>query len=471
MITMSATNKGTDDAAIIDDVSSVVTGVENTDIEVFDKTDVEALYTSKPAAPGDIQVATENNSTTKTYANVSHGVYALYDDEAYVIAAVVVGEDAGSTSNFVYVTSSDANRERYSSADDEYTWTREVVLNGEETEISYVGDSLEEIGKADMDQGYWYYVRYYADGTVKDAKRVADGDNRYDVETSIQDAVTEVEADSEHVLLNNAKESGLTFANGTLYSDVDRSKGIWISPDVKVVRIQTVDGKDFDEIEYYEGRDGLEDALDDLNVSKTDDIYVSAIVEDGAAMVVVLNNTNDELTDEGSRPTGDTTVRDVNARTGRMELYVKDGSAADELDTDQIESYLESEGYTDIRHDAKNDTWTFSKGVSVWEDITIDQVQVYKVTVIVADNIKEDVEAEPDVEYVEADTHFNVTVTRKTGTFSAERNLTAYINYGESDETVVDTGTSTGFTGTKGGDVAMQIVSSMGVGDVTIVVK
>ncbi len=356
-----STNQGTDDAAIIDDVASVVTGVENTDIEVFDKTDVEALYTSKPAAPGDIQVATENNSTTKTYANVSHGVYALYDDEAYVIAAVVVGEDAGSTSNFVYVTSSDANRERYSSADDEYTWTREVVLNGEETEISYVGDSLEEIGKADMDQGYWYYVRYYADGTVKDAKRVADGDNRYDVETSIQDAVTEVEADSEHVLLNNAKESGLTFANGTLYSDVDRSKGIWISPDVKVVRIQTVDGKDFDEIEYYEGRDGLEDALDDLNVSKTDDIYVSAIVEDGAAMVVVLNNTNDELTDEGDQNVDEDIMVDLSDRDDVVVTYIGEDPGLDAI-LDAIEAEIESTTDYVVTgvEERPADTWTFT---------------------------------------------------------------------------------------------------------------
>ena len=354
-------NVHTDDAAIIDDVASVVTGVENTDIEVFDKTDVEALYTSTPAAAGDIEVATEDNSTTKTYANVSHGVYALYDDEAYVIAAVVVGEDAGSTSNFVYVTSSDANRERYSSADDEYTWTREVVLDGEETEISYVGDSLEEIGEADMDQGYWYYVRYYADGTVKDTKRVADGDNRYDVETSIQDAVAEVEADSEHVLLNNAQESGLNFANGTLYSDVDRSKGIWISPDVKVVRIQSVDGNDFDEIEYYEGRDGLEDALDDLNVSKTDDIYVSAIVEDGAAMVVVLNNMNDELTDEGEQDVDEDIMVNLSDRDNVKVTYIGANPGIDAI-LDAIEAEIEnSTDYvvTGITEDPA-DEWTFT---------------------------------------------------------------------------------------------------------------
>ena len=36
---------------------------------------------------------------------MSHGTYVLFDDDAYVIGAVVVGEDAGSTSNFVYTIS------------------------------------------------------------------------------------------------------------------------------------------------------------------------------------------------------------------------------------------------------------------------------------------------------------------------------------------------------------------------------
>ena len=43
--------------------------------------------------------------------------------------------------------------------------------------------------------------------------------------------------------------------------------------------------------EYYEGRDGLEDALDDLGTVDKNSLEVSAIVEDGAAMVIVLNNT------------------------------------------------------------------------------------------------------------------------------------------------------------------------------------
>ncbi len=38
--------------------------------------------------------------------NISNGVYTLFDDDGYVIAAMVVGEDDGTTTNYAFVTSS-----------------------------------------------------------------------------------------------------------------------------------------------------------------------------------------------------------------------------------------------------------------------------------------------------------------------------------------------------------------------------
>ena len=378
-------NVYTDDAAIIDDVASVVTGVENADIEVFDKTEVEALYTSKPAAAGDIQVATEKDSTTKTYANVSYGTYVLFDKESYVIGAVVVGEDAGSTNNFVYVISENANRESYSSADDEYTWTRPVALDGQEDELTYVGDALEEISKDEMDAATWQYVRYYADGTVKDAEEVPTTDttnwkNGYDVMHSILEAVKRVdEANEEHVLLSNAVENDLTFKNGTLYSDDSDDMGIWISPDVKVVRIQNVDNDQFGEIEYYDGRDGLEDALDDMIVDEDDNILVSAIIEDGAAMVVVLNNTNDEETDEGEQVNDKVRVISDDADNDFADpTYYNPGKALTTAqENDLVYDMLREAGCTDISNNGTTFTFTKSNGRTITQ--TIDMTQVYAI--------------------------------------------------------------------------------------------
>ena len=365
----SATRYGaTYDAVIIDDVASVITGVENADIEVWDHTTVTTR--KYPGFNAQTAAAPANDQ------NASNGVYVLYDEDAYVIGAVVVGEDAGSTTNFVYTISDNANRESYSSADDEYTWTRPVALEGLEAEISYVDDSLAEIGKADMDPEKWYYVRYYADGTVKDTQEVVTGTpvNGYQVVGSILDAVTRIDANpsAEHVLLNNAPEKDLVFKNGTLYSDVSDDEGIWISPDVNVVRIQNVDGDRFGEIEYYEGRDGLEDALEDMLVDADDTVKVSAIIEDGAAMVVILNNQNNKATDEGeSTPTPGGKYSRVVDTTAKLPaaLELKNASidnnghlkmpyvASEDVYT-QMEDALTALGYTDIEISRSGSTYT-----------------------------------------------------------------------------------------------------------------
>ena len=294
-----------------------------------------------------------------------------------MIGAVVVGEDAGSTSNFVYVTSSNVSREGYDKANDEYTWTRVVALDGEEIEIAYVDSEIDEIDKDSMEQGKWYYVRYYADGTVKDTDEVPASTvvgspyHSYNVVTGdnssthgILDAVERIEDDLEHVLLNNSRENGLTFRNGTLYSSYSDEEGIWISPNVKVVRQQSVDGKDFAETEYYDGRDGLEDALEDMVVDANDDIYVSAIIEDGAAMVVVLNNMNDEITDEGKQEVDEDIMVDLSTRNDVQVTYIGTDDPGLDAMLDAIAAKIESTTdyeVTEIAEDPDNvNNWIFT---------------------------------------------------------------------------------------------------------------
>ena len=390
----------TSDAAIIDDVASVVVGVENTDIDIFNRATVAGLYAG--FTPSNIPTAEDN---------VSYGVYVLYDEDAYVIGAVVVGEDAGSTSNFVYAISDNANRESYSAESDEYTWTRPVSLNGEEVELSYVGDSLDEIdnvpdvnGDHGMLAGNWYYVRYYADGTVKTTERV-DADttvNGYIVEDTIAEAVDEIDTRSEdHVMLVNASEGMPTFRNGTLYSEYDLSKGIWISPDVKVTRIQYVDNDPFGEIEYYTGRDGLEDALDDLGDISGADLEISAIIEDGATMVVVLNNTTPRLTDEGEEidRTGYRIVETDAANDFAAPTYWTSGdSLTTKQEYDAIYDMLRENNCTDIRNTGSNFTFTLPSGRTTTQAITL--TRVYEVKAQLDSSLASKYTVDADAPYV-----------------------------------------------------------------------
>lgn len=122
------------------------------------------------------------NITVPTIADLdreytSGGVYTLYGDDGYVIAAVVVGENAAASTNYVYVTSRNAEQESYSADEDEHVWTRTVIVNGVETQLTEVGDDLEFIGssanKGNMQRGEWWKVYYNADDEVMDAELVA----------------------------------------------------------------------------------------------------------------------------------------------------------------------------------------------------------------------------------------------------------------------------------------------------------
>ena len=51
-------------------------------------------------------------------------IYTLYNSSNWVIAAVVMGEDNGSSTNYAYVTSDNVEQEAYDKTTKEHTWTR-----------------------------------------------------------------------------------------------------------------------------------------------------------------------------------------------------------------------------------------------------------------------------------------------------------------------------------------------------------
>ena len=279
---------------IIDDVSSVVTGVKNVKLTVKDLTAATAPVNE---------------------------VYTLYNSDGYVIAAVVLGEDEGITTNYAYVTSSDVNREAYSS--NEWTWTREVVINGKLVELAEVGTSLRYLD--DMDQGDWYEVKYDANGNVRSAKEIdftadgaLDGDagignnlNRnedefaIDVEELNEPAnATEnlMEAYDTVVLSDETTVEKLTFKNGTLYTDTAATEGFAVSANVNVVLVlaSKIDRNGnydtFDDVDdSYTGYSGLEKAIRDLNADNGNgfaagNVEVQAVIENGAATSIIIND-------------------------------------------------------------------------------------------------------------------------------------------------------------------------------------
>ena len=233
-------------------------------------------------------------------------IYTLYDDDGYVIAAVTMGENEGTSSNYVYVTSKNVNREALSDGDN-WTWTREVFAEKEIRELSEVGSSLEWIGNSlasgNMQQGEWYEVKYDANGNVRKveslAAKLTDTTNTDGFIDEVDDVDAAVVAKDTVVLADTTTVTKLTFKNGTLYTNTAATEGFAVSPDAAILlALADKKGAEFDDTDVYTGYTGLEKALRDMNgvanygtmADGTSYVEVSAILENGVATSIVIND-------------------------------------------------------------------------------------------------------------------------------------------------------------------------------------
>lgn len=335
---------------IIDDVETVTTGIKDTKISV------EAFrYNS--------------DYPTNTYDVPDYEIYTLYDDKGYIKAVVTIGEDEGTSSNYVFVSSKDTKLEAYAT-DTDWTWSREVITKTGKTDITENGESRKFLGPNDMKRGDWYEVKYGADGHVRDADSVEDKINDGTTDdgfiNSVEDLEKAINSDKSTVVLaDRANANGLTYKNGTLYLTQKANRGIYINPDVKTVLI-TADKKAnaYDSIEdSYEGRDGLEKAMKDMNVDSDDfnerTVEIHAIVEgsNGAVLVIIndLNRKTDASTSSGTSskrvgPGHDEPGYDVNKSTREIfSAFMSGASTASRRSN--IVSALSSAGYTALKVD------------------------------------------------------------------------------------------------------------------------
>ncbi len=317
------------DVVIVSGVESRGTGIDTVSLETW--------------AVADIMGAAETNKTdSKAWPG---NVYTLYDDDNYIIGAVVIGEDTGASKSLVYVNSSNTKLETYDRDEDEYTWVREVIADGVATDLTEKGSGLSKLES--MTQNTWYEVTYKADGSVKAVNRAyysesgkniggkanpasnghtltigytghftnanftdnvnflesmnVDGKSTYLYEEvwGLGNDAGSVSTGSSQTSYNKTTNKSAmgennqpSLAGGTLYVDTNAKKGLYVASDVKSVLIQKNDGKET--TTYGENRDDLREMLDDLNYDNNSYLFkISAIVKDGRATVVVIHDWNE----------------------------------------------------------------------------------------------------------------------------------------------------------------------------------
>ena len=302
---------GNGDAVIISDVDSVAVGVQDVSLTAWN---------------GNKVIASDINYTGVNDENAAQGVYTLFKNNGYVIGAVVVGEDNGATTNYAYVVSetgkSGLNMEAYDDSTEEYTWTRDVVVNGEVVELTEIDDGNPAI--ADMEQNHWYEVKYYADGTVRSVSDLCDpngdgntADTLFDANAgkfvgNIEYVEDSYDAGYDTIVLFEdlmGRPYVISSKGNTLQVETDTtsSKGFAVAASAKIVLVQDKviksDLSDVDymaDIETYDnGVKGLEKAIKDLNNNSKFQGYISAVFEDGLATSVVIYDRTATIVDDG----------------------------------------------------------------------------------------------------------------------------------------------------------------------------
>ena len=337
---------GSANAAVISGVKSVTTGVKNTSLLAWNESTADAKT---------------KTDTITSFAQHSSGVYTLYKNNGYVIAAVVVGKNNGTTDNLVYVNSGSVASESYNKTTDEWTWTREVILNGEKVTLTEVGDALSEL--KNMKKNRWYQVETDANNYVIEiSNETADSTMpNWDLDetdeyvtniTGLKAAINSADTvlytqgfgyDAAGKADYSANEP--TMKGQTLYVQKNMTEGFFVDEDAKVVFIQTNSGKTTTELAT--GSDEVQHFIDDLN--KKDNakysFVISAILENGAAKVVVIRDDTDNTFVAGEE-TKPSTVTGLPATTiAGLTVKVALANGEDTTAYEKAVAKLESEGY------------------------------------------------------------------------------------------------------------------------------
>ena len=279
---------------IVDSVESVVTGIGNANLIVWSQEDA-ADEAEKAVHNGNLS----NNITAM--GNVSNGVYPLYNDKGDMVAAVVVGEDAGSSQNLVYVHSGAIYRESYNTTTGQFTWSRKVVSNGQEVILTEVGEGTGYLEK--MVKGGWYQVKYNAEGNVIETElyNVAlDGDGvggdwEYVTDkANIHQAVAAEDTVLYYGVTNPVSSNNLKLVGKTLWLDNTQTEGFRVAEDVNVVLIQY--NNNVEKTYFESGVSSLENIVSELNerhdprTGTPHNYIISAIIEKGVATSIIIDD-------------------------------------------------------------------------------------------------------------------------------------------------------------------------------------
>ncbi|MEY8319025.1 hypothetical protein AALB19_17180, partial [Oscillospiraceae bacterium 50-58] len=285
-------------------VTGTYTGVQDVDLKVYNQTD-------------------------NTLAGNS-GIIAVFDEDLYIIGAVVVGEDNSSSDSYIYILDSAKNEEYIEDGDYTY-WEMDAVVDGVITTVKVkdkygnMKDAVNAITGVDHPgKDCLVKVTYDKDGYITDIPVIEPTDVNTDDRYSAADYTNDIE-DGYNSGNSDFKTYSVKYAAGTagdnprtgdfyrtgrtLYNDTKTASnkydaGITLGKDGKVIVVQndrTVKGQKPERV--WDEFSDLQSAIDWLADSEFFEGYVSAVLNDnGSAKYIVFNGIDelDTVDDNGS---------------------------------------------------------------------------------------------------------------------------------------------------------------------------
>ena len=327
----------TDFGTAINKVTGVYTGVQDVDLEVTAGT------------------------------GFTNSIFAVYDDDRYIIGAVVIGKDVNGTENYAYGIDNEAMNEYIVADDDDnYYWDFEAVVDGHietltvKTEYRSVIDRIQTAVR--VGSGAMLQLTYDADGYVTDALVCVDsspatGETDENVYGN-NDTGRDINATgyTDKVYLVNVNSAQQLFTTGrTLYIGSLDDFGVTIASGAPVIVIQEEHyngGGSSVVAEEYSTIAGALSVLGDANTS-TSNIkefvgQISAVLNDnGTAEYLVLNSATPVgvTTDDGSHVRGDLSPLSMVYENGWFNVNVGTDVAIT-AGTHEVRVVISQNGYT-----------------------------------------------------------------------------------------------------------------------------
>jgi len=336
-----------DGTVVIDEVQTVVTGIKNADLKKLDKD------------------AVVNHLDGRTEANV----FALFNTSGYVTYAVVIAEDASSTDNLAYITSTNVVDKTYVDKTTGYVYTYKAIVDGEETTVQVKADEARGIKANTL-----YVMTYDVNGYAKDADDVKGINSNVMNTTYFKEHGKAALYEKTYVLTVDGATLWIRDTNGEgSYVIIDEECVFWVKNTDKA------DGGNNAWTKY----DDADAAVSELGVTaKVDAGYIAVIADKdtGYATSIIIYDTDYDVvadTEEEVVETGAKVTYAIDVANNKLNITVA-GSIADiaavmnSMTNEVIGDMLAADGYTNIK--CANGLWSFDKGYESFTGLDVDHI-------------------------------------------------------------------------------------------------